>query len=92
MSNFDAILVHVKALPCCQCGKTPSQGAFIKPLECFGPKEFFNLLPLCVKHCHEHERLGTMAMAEKYRNVRIYLERKGWQINQKLWHRDLKES
>jgi hypothetical protein len=92
MSNFENIMVHMKALPCCECGKSPSHTGFIKPVECFGPKVYFNLMPLCTKHCIEHEKIGTMELVKKYRNVRWYIEKKGWEIGDKLWHRDLKES
>jgi NADPH-dependent glutamate synthase beta subunit-like oxidoreductase len=86
----DAIKIHVMALPCAECGKTPCHAAFIKTIENLDEKsQYFNLIPLCKKHCIEHESLGTMEMANRYRNVKRYIEHKGWELGKTLWHRKL---
>lgn len=86
------ILVFMKAMPCAQCGKTPSHSCFVRPQESGGPNLYFNLFPLCVKHASEHERIGTKKMTEKYRNIFNYISHKGWVIEKTITHRDLKES
>jgi NMD protein affecting ribosome stability and mRNA decay len=83
------LLVFMKSEFCCECGKTPSNACFIREN---GPSLYFNLMPLCVKHMHEHQKIGTSAMVKKYRNINRYLIHKGWVIEKTVFHKDLKES
>jgi 5-methylcytosine-specific restriction endonuclease McrA len=87
----EKILDMIRQTHCAECGRLPCHGAHIRSLSDRGTNNFFNLIPLCVKHVHEHDRIGTIAMMEKYRNVKLYVEKKGWKlVNKKLTHRDLK--
>ena len=84
------VMTMFMQMPCAQCGIKPCNANYIKPLECGGSPEYFNYIPLCVKHCHEHMRIGTIAMSDKYTNVKKYISDKGWEFGKKLHHRDLK--
>jgi hypothetical protein len=75
-------------MPCAECGKKPCHAAFILDLKKGGKPEYFNYLPLCVKHCSEQMRIGTLAMCVKYSNVRLYLSHKGWSTDGELKHKD----
>ncbi len=85
------ILALFMQMPCAECGKKPCHACYIKPLEYGGSAEYFNYIPLCVKHCCDQMKIGTIAMSNKYRNVKKYIENKGWTFGKKLSHKDLKE-
>jgi hypothetical protein len=80
---------HFRSLPCCVCGKTPSQANRIRQ----SVTEFFNLIPLCSKHTIQKENLGLENFIAKHDMVKTYLIQKGWVLNQRpIFHGDLKES
>jgi len=86
----ESVLILIMGSHCVECGKKPCNASPIIPFDQNGPHQYFNLIPLCVKHCHEHVRLGTIAMADKYSNIKLMIENKGWTFGNKLTHRDIK--
>lgn len=89
MSN--SLLNMIMAMPCAECGKGPCQSCFILSKNDGGPSLYFNYIPLCIKHYHEQDRIGTIAMINKYLNVKRFITQRGWSIdNNKLIHRDIK--
>jgi hypothetical protein len=85
------IFMHVRQLPCAACGKGPSDAAHIRSRGAGGPDDFFNLMPLCRKHHIEQHTIGIRTFVDKHDNVKKHLQHKGWEIGEKLWHKELSE-
>ena len=88
----ETLMTMFRQSPCVVCGKRPCHISLILPIESGGSTEYFNLMPLCVKHCHEHNARQTIELSNKYINVKRYVISKGWEFGKTLSHRDLKGS
>lgn len=66
--------------PCIICSKVPSDPCHLITYASSRKDEEFNIIPLCRIHHVESHKIGLLTFILKHDKVRIYIEAKGWVI------------
>lgn len=65
---------------CLVCQRANPDRAHVKTRGSGGGDQEWNIMDLCRVHHTEQHKIGIITFAEKYKTVKGYLEKSGWEI------------
>ena len=65
---------------CVVCREPDSDFFLVQPKAHGGTHDAWNLVPLCWEHMREQRALGWNTFSFRYLDVRLYMERNGWEF------------
>ena len=84
----EKLLEAIRQMPCCICGKKPSDPSHIKTVKTGGNDESWNIFPKCRSHHIEWHSVSHREFCNRYPSFEILLIKNGWEwIGNKLFHK-----